>query len=301
MFDSKKRIGFHILIASILALCGNSFAQSFDNVEIQTMQAGENVFMLMGAGGNMGVLVGDDGALLVDDEFAPLHEKIVTAIGEISENPVKYVVNTHWHRDHTGGNELFGKENSTIIAHENVKKTLSEGQYIAFFDSRTDPYPPVALPSQTFADSTTLHINDEDISIIHIKPAHTDGDAVVYFHKANVMCTGDLLFSGGYPFIDIDHGGSIDGMIEGVETLMKMIDDQTRLIPGHGPLSDKKGLNSFRMMLKKVRNRIDAQIKSGLSREQVIASKPTADYDEKWSGSVNPDGFVGIIFDDLTR
>jgi len=296
-----KRQSCRWLPLAVTALYSIAAAQDFDKVEIQTMQAGQGVFMLMGAGGNIGVCAGDDGVFLIDDQFAPLNGKIKAAVTELGDKPIKFVVNTHWHGDHTGGNELLGKAGAIIVAHENVRKLLSAEQFVEFFNSKVGPYPETALPMVTFTDSVTFHFNNEEISVFHVEASHTDGDAVIYFKKANVMHTGDLLFSDGYPFIDVAHGGSVDGMIRATGQLLKIIDDQTRLIPGHGPLSDKEGLNAFRQMLIVLRDKIKGQIDSGLTLDQIIASKPTADFDESRTGAIPADGFVKILYDDLTR
>jgi len=257
--------------------------------------------MLMGSGGNIGVTVGDDGVVLIDDEFAPLTEKIKAAIAKLSPKPIRFLLNTHWHGDHTGGNENIGKMGVVIVAQDNVRNRMSVDQFNAFFNRKTPASPAIALPIVTFASSVTLHQNGDDLHFFHVDSAHTDGDAVVHFVKSNVIHTGDVFFSQAYPFIDLSSGGSIDGYINGVKQILVLADDQTKIIPGHGELSDKKGLQNFYDMLKNVRETVAAQIKAGKSLDQINASKPSKAYDDQWGkGFVAPDIFVGVIYHSLT-
>lgn len=291
----------YALISSIVILFGSANAQDFDKVEIQTMQAGEGVYMLTGAGGNIGVSVGDDGVFLIDDQFAPLNEKIKAAVARISDKPIEFVINSHWHFDHTGGNELLGGGGALIVAHENVRKRLTTEQFIEFFDKRIPPSPEIALPVVTFTDAVTFHLNGDEIEVFHVEASHTDGDAVVYFKKANVMHTGDVLFSEGYPFIDIENGGSVDGVIRVAARLLEIIDDDTKLIPGHGSLADKSKLEEYYRMLVTLRNRVKTKIDAGMSLDEIIADRPTADFDESRKGMIPPEGFVKILYDSLSR
>ncbi len=290
-----------LILISFSILVAGAAAQDFDKVEIQIVNAGDGIYMLSGAGGNIGVCVGEDGVFLIDDQFAPLNAKIMAAVASLSDKPVKFLVNTHWHADHTGGNELLGEAGAIIVAHENVRKRLSTRQFVDLFDRTVEPLAKAGLPVVTFADAVTFHFNDKEIAVFHVDPAHTDGDAVIYFENSNVMHTGDLLFSGRYPIIDVQNGGSVDGMIRAADRLMGMIDDNTVLIPGHGALADKKKLVEFRAMLSTIRNRVKDKVDRGFSLEKIIESKPTADFDEEWGGSFSPDRMVAIIYNDLTK
>jgi glyoxylase-like metal-dependent hydrolase (beta-lactamase superfamily II) len=257
--------------------------------------------MLRGAGGNIGVSAGEDGILMIDTQFAELMEKIKSAIAEINRGPIRIVLNTHWHYDHTYGNEPLGKSGALIMAHENSRMRMTSEQYFPDFDMNIPVFPEAALPIVTFNDSLTLHFNGDEIQVTHIENAHSDGDIVIYFRKANVMHTGDIYFSVLYPFIDVSHGGSIDGMIAAADRILSMIDDNTKVIPGHGPLSNREGLMKYRDMLITLRDRIKTQIDEGKTLEEVIASKPTADFDKIKAQSVPPETFVKIIYNDLAK
>ena len=295
-----KNVLIAILLLSAIFIA-NTAAQDLDKVEIQTVKAGDGIYMLVGAGGNIGVCVGEDGVFLIDDQFAPLNAKIKVAAAKLSDKPVKFLINTHWHADHTGGNELIGETGTIIVAHENVRKRLTSEQFIEFFGSKVAPLSKGGLPMVTFTDAVTFHFNNKEIEVFHVEASHTDGDAVVFFKTGNIMHTGDLLFSNGYPFIDVHNGGSVDGVIRVTGRLSDMIDDNTVLIPGHGPLSNKKGLAAFRAMLTTIKERVKSKIDAGMSLEEIIKSKPTADFDENWKGLVSPDGFVKILYDDLSK
>ena len=287
-----------------LMLCTDARAQEPDpsKVEMKTIPIAGGVHMLVGDGGNLGVSSGNDGVFLVDDQYAPLTEKIRAAIAKLSNKPIRFVINTHWHWDHTGGNENLGKTGSLLVAHENVRKRMSVEQFVAAFNERVPASPAVALPVVTFTDTVTFHWNDEEIRVFHVAPAHTDGDSAVHFRKANVLHTGDLYFNGLYPFIDIDSGGSIDGMIAAVDLLLSAGNPQTRIIPGHGPLSSPAELRVYREMLAGVRDALGMLIRQGKSRQEAVAARPTAPWDAAWgNGFLKPEEFAGIIYDDLAR
>ncbi len=274
--------------------------EHFDAVEISTTKVASGVYMLMGAGGNIGVSTGEDGVFLIDDQFAPLTGKIKTAIAKFSDKPVRFVLNTHWHFDHTGGNENLGKEGVTIVAHDNVRKTMSVDQTISAFNKTIPAASKVALPSITFNDTATFHMNDETVKIIHHPRSHTDGDSFVYFEKANVIHSGDTFFNGFYPFIDAEHGGTIDGMIKAADAMLSLSNAETKIIPGHGPLATPKDLEAFRDMLKGIRDVISPMIAAGKTKEEIIAAKPTGDFDATWGGGfLNPDAFAGIAYEAL--
>jgi glyoxylase-like metal-dependent hydrolase (beta-lactamase superfamily II) len=249
---------------------------------------------------NLGLSVGEDAVFVVDDQFAPLTPKIKAAIARLTAKPVKFVFNTHWHIDHTGGNENMGKGGALIVAHENVRKRMSTEQFIEFFGMKSPPSPKQALPVVTFTTDVTFHINGDEVFIFHVPPAHTDGDAIVQFKKSNVIHMGDTFFNKLYPFIDLSSGGSVEGMIAAAERVLSMASNDTKIIPGHGPLATKKDLQAYGDMLGTVSKRIRAQAKAGKTLEQVLASKPTAEFDEVWGkGFLPPAKFVEIIWKGL--
>jgi glyoxylase-like metal-dependent hydrolase (beta-lactamase superfamily II) len=274
--------------------------QDFSKVEIKTEQLAPGVYMLTGAGGNIGLSVGDDAPFIVDDQFAPLTDKIVAAVRAVTDKPVRFVVNTHWHGDHTGGNENFGKAGAVIVAHDNVRKRMSTEQFNEVFKSTTPASPRAALPVVTFAQSVTLHLNGDAVEVTHVPPAHTDGDSIVHFTKANVIHMGDLFMNGFYPFIDVGSGGHVDGVVGAAEKALGMANDETKIIPGHGPLADKASLQAFRDMVATIRDRVSALVKEGKSLEEVQAAQPSKEFDAKWGGGfMKPDQFVGLVYASL--
>ncbi len=276
--------------------------QEMQDVQINTVPVSDGIYMLMGRGGNMGLSIGDDGAFLVDDQYAPLTEKIKAAIAAVTDKPVRFVVNTHWHSDHTGGNENLGEAGAIIVAHENVRKRMSVEQFSAAFNRTTPASPEGALPVITFTDAVTFHWNGETLHVFHVNASHTDGDAIIHFEKANAVHMGDTFFNGFYPYIDVSAGGSMDGMIATANKVLAMVDDNTKIIPGHGPLSNKSELRDYRNMLEKARDRIAKLIKEGKSQEEVVAAKPTSELDEKWGGGfMRPDVWVGIVYDSMKK
>jgi cyclase len=274
--------------------------EDFSGVEIKAEKVADGIYMLTGRGGNIGLSVGKSGAYVIDDQYAPLTDKILAAIRAITPEPVRFVVNTHWHGDHTGGNESMGKTGALLVAHENVRRRMSTEQFSATFDRKTPPSPEGALPVVTFTDAVTFHWNGDEIRVYHVPPAHTDGDAVVHFVKANVVHAGDLFFNGGYPFVDVSSGGRIDGVIAAAERVLAGIDERTRIIPGHGPVGTKADLQAYHDVLKTLRDRIAKLKVEGKSRDEVIAAKPTADHDAKWgTGFMKGDVFTGLAYDSL--
>jgi glyoxylase-like metal-dependent hydrolase (beta-lactamase superfamily II) len=286
----------YIIISCLVAT--SAFAQQdFSKVQIETIAVAKGVYMLVGSGGNIGLSVGQDGAFLIDDQYAPLTDKILKAISAVTDKSVRFLVNTHWHYDHTGGNENIGKGGTIIVAHDNVRKRLAKGQFMKMFNASIPPAPPKALPVITFADSVTFHWNNETLEVSHPKAAHTDGDAVIYFKSANVVHVGDLFFNGIYPFIDAGSGGSLEGVVAGVDEVLGHIDDNTKVIPGHGPLGNKTDLKAYRDMLATVHDRMTKLIKEGKNIDEIVAAKPTADYDAKWgNGFLNPNQWVKIAY-----
>jgi len=276
-----------------------SAQRDFSDVEIKTAEVAEGVYMLQGAGGNIGLSTGADGAFVIDDQFAPLNEKIRAAISEVSNQPVAFVLNTHWHGDHTGGNEAFGGAGAHIVAHDNVRKRLKEGLTRAG-GGTTPPAPDAALPVITFSASMRFYWNDRDIRVWHPDNAHTDGDAIVFFKDVNVLHMGDVLFNGGYPFIDLESGGDVDGYIAAQEKILKKIDDETRIIPGHGPLASKADLERTVDMLKTAKVLVKAQFDAGLGEDAVVAADPLKDYNEQWGqGFINGERMTRTIYRDL--
>jgi glyoxylase-like metal-dependent hydrolase (beta-lactamase superfamily II) len=290
-------------LAVALALAVPAAAQppDFSQVEIKAEKVAEGLYMLTGRGGNIGLSVGKSGSFLVDDQYAPLSDKILAAVKAITPDPVRFVVNTHWHVDHTGGNENMGKAGAFVVAHENVRKRMSAEHFNAVFQRTTPPSPEGALPVVTFAEGVTFHWNGEEIRVYHVPPGHTDGDVIVHFVKADVVHMGDLFFNGlNYPFIDVSSGGRVDGVIGAADRVLAAVGDKTRIIPGHGPLATKVDLVVFRDTVKLLRDRIAKLKAEGKGKDAVIAAKPTADYDARWGqGFIKPDVFVGLVFDSL--
>lgn len=272
---------------------------NFDTVQVRSTQLAPNIYMLTGFGGNMGLAVGDDAVFLIDDQFAPLTPKLLAAIGAITNKPVRFIVNTHWHFDHTGGNENMGKAGAIIFAHENVRKRMSTDQFIEALNRKEPPSPHVALPVITFTDGVTFHINGDSLVVVHVPPAHTDGDALVYFTKANVVHTGDTFITSGLPFVDLSSGGSINGVIASAEHVYAVTDDQTKIIPGHGPLANRAKVKAWRDMLVVLRERMTKEIAAGKTFEQIAAMKITAPYARDWPGG--HDRFVKLLYQELSR
>lgn len=279
-----------------------ALAQNFDKVQVRTEKLAENTYMLAGAGGNIGVSVGEDAVFLVDDQYAPMAPKIKAALAAITSKPVRFVLNTHWHEDHSGGNETFGKADAVIVAHENVRKRMSAGQLIDFLKMDVKPSPKAALPVLTFTRDMSFHLNGEELQVTHTPNAHTDGDAVIRFKKANVVHMGDLFFNKLYPFIDSSSGGHIDGVIAAADRVLAESNDATRYIPGHGAMAGKAELVAYRDMLATLGARIHKLVKEGKTLEQAIAAKPTADYDALWGkGFISPDRFVEMVYKGAKR
>jgi len=290
------RPGVCILIAA-LAMISPRAGRAEDEVTIRTIEVAPGIAMLMGRGGNLGVSFGVDGVLVIDDQYAKLSNKILAALAELSPEPLRYLINTHWHADHTGGNENMAAAGAVIVAHDNVRRRMSQEQFNAAFNRKTPASPAAALPVITFSRDATIHLNGQALHAIHVDPAHTDGDAIIYFEPANVVHAGDTYFNGMYPFVDFSSGGDPKGVIAAVDQILAHIDDETQVIPGHGPLSNRKELVAYRAMLSTVCDRIAAAIAEGKTVDEVSEMKLTSDFDANWGGGfLTPDQFVRILY-----
>ncbi len=285
----------------LLALSQGLLANDhWDAVEIEPTSLSDTLYMLVGEGGNIGVSVGADGTFLIDDQYAPLSEKIIAAVKEMSGDMPTFLINTHWHGDHTGGNENFGTAGSIIVAHENVRAALESSKTIALFNLHKPPSPKAALPVITFQQGMTFHLNGDTVELVHVANAHTDGDTFVHFKKANVIHAGDTFFNGLYPFIDSSSGGSIDGMIAAADVILGLSNGDTKIIPGHGPLADKAALQAYRDMLATVRGTIQTMIDAGKTEAEIIAAQPTAAFDAEWgNGFLAPDLWVKVVYSSM--
>lgn len=283
-------------ILLLLLISSDSYSQGrFDKVEITTQKVTDNIYMLQGAGGNIAVLTGEDGTLMVDDQFAPLSEKIMGAVQAITEHKVHYLLNTHWHGDHTGGNENFANTGATIIAHDNVRKRVSTEQ-IRPFGRSTPASPEAAWPQLTFNDEMHIHYNNENVHLIHNHNAHTDGDSFVYFSDSNVLHMGDCFFKDRFPFIDRDMGGNPDGYIDAVSAALLIVDEDTQIIPGHGDLAKKQDLQNFYDMLIVMRGRVKKSVADGHTVEQAVEANLTEGYDTWGEGFINNETMVKTLF-----
>ncbi len=296
----QRFLHLFLLIGSLI-IATQAYSQ-LDNIQITATKLSDTVYMMTGAGGNIGLSEGEDGAFIVDDQFAPLSEKIKAAIAEISDQPVRFVINTHWHHDHTGGNENFGSGGSIIVAHDNVRKRMSTDQFIEFFQAEVPASPKVALPVITFNDALSLHLNGESVTAYHQSHAHTDGDSIIHFAGSNVIHMGDTFFNGTYPFIDTSTGGNINGVIAANAFALSLSDDDTRIIPGHGPLASKADQQAFHDMLVAVRDAVKVHVDAGKSLEETIAANPTAEYDERWGqGFTKAEAIVTFAYNSLSQ
>ena len=298
--------------AAIMALYGTAFAQQqpappapppppdFSKVEIKTTDLGDNVYMLEGQGGNITVAVAKDGIIMVDGQFAPLHDKIKAAIAAISNQPIKYLINTHYHGDHTGGNEPFAKDGVTVVSQINVRNRLAAGTTNGLTGAKTPPAPQGALPSKTYTNVYKIRLSGRVADLKHIANAHTDGDTYVWFKTANVLSTGDTFTNGRYPNIDFANGGNIKGMIAATDAYLKLANAKTRIVPGHGPLADKAALAEYRTMLITARDRMAKLVKEGKSEDDVVAAKPFADLDAKWAPTeLASKNFIRVVYHSL--
>lgn len=269
---------------------------------IKVSQVRSNIYCLVSpTGGNVVVSTGEDGVFVIDDQLTERSEAIDVAIKDVANKEIQFILNTHYHFDHTGGNEFFGGKGSVIVAHDNVRKRLSARQFITYFKKEMQPYPRAALPVVTFADDITFHYNDDEIRVFHISAAHTDGDAAAFFANENVIVTGDTVFNGMYPFIDVEHGGSSRGMIKAAEIFLNISNDDTIIVPGHGGPMNKAELQAYRDALATITDRVEAAVKAGKTLEQTLAARPTREFDAGMDkGIVSAEAFTTLVYQDMT-
>lgn len=291
-----------IVLLAILTflLCSAASAQDFSKVEIKATKVAGNIYMLEGAGGNIGVSVGADGILIVDDQFAPLADKIKAALKTLGEGKLKFVLNTHWHGDHTGGNAVFSPD-APIIAHDNVRKRLSTEQKSEFFKRTTPASPKEALPVITFDQSLSVHFNGEEIKVVHFPQGHTDGDSVIFFTNSNVVHMGDDFFSGRFPFVDLESGGTVQGLAKNVADIMAKLPADVKLIPGHGPISTLDDLKRYHRMLTETTAIVQKKMAAGKTVDQVKAEGLPDEWKEWGSGFIKTDVWVETIYRSLSK
>lgn len=274
--------------------------RNFDDVEITSEQLADHIYVLYGAGGNMGLAIGDEYAYLIDDQFAPLSEKIMAAIKAITDKPVRFLVNTHWHGDHVGGNINFANAGAIIVANENVRKRMSTPQERR--GSMTQASPFKALPQITFTDKVTLYLNEnQSMHVMHVNDSHTDGDSYIYFPESNVIHLGDN-FPNGYPYIDLESGGNIDGLLKNLNMAIAIVDSETKIIPGHGKVTDKAHLEEYRTIVQTIRDRVSKAMKEGASLEEIFAMGVSREWDASYGqGFINSEGLVTAIYNSLSQ
>jgi glyoxylase-like metal-dependent hydrolase (beta-lactamase superfamily II) len=288
-----------LMIVVFVFVATSVFAQQdFSKIEIKVQKVNGTVYMLTGAGGNIGVSSGDDGIVIVDDQFAPLAPKIREALHGITAKPIKFILNTHYHGDHTGGNESFSKD-GPIIAHENVRTRLAAGS--KNLGGATPPAPKDALPVITFNDRATIHVNGEDIRAVHFPHGHTDGDSIIFFTQSNVVHMGDDFFNGMYPFVDTDNGGSVKGMLAAVDKVLSTMPDDAKVIPGHGPLSDKAGLRAFAEVLRGTTKAVATALAAGKTLDQMKAENILAPWDSWGKGFIKTDAWLATLVNEAKK
>jgi len=296
------------IVSLAFCVCANALmtpvvaAQGMDEVEIEVVELRESVYMLFGRGGNLGLVVTEDGAFLIDDQYAPLTERIAAAVATVTDQSIRFVLNTHWHGDHTGGNEKLAEGGTLVVAHDNVRERMSTEQLSEFFGRTTPPSPDGALPVITFNDEVTFHLGDQTIHAFHTPHAHTDGDSIVHLPEANVIHAGDVIFYGLYPFVDGESGGSLKGLIAAVDRIAEHTDEDTAIIPGHGPLMRKRQLGQYRDMLSTVHDRLRSRIDAGEDLEAIQAAAITSEFDAFWgNGFLPPERWVELLYTNMTR
>ena len=288
-----------IIAALVIAAAAPAAAhqQNLDDVEIRVERVAPGVAVLFGRGGNIGLSYGGDGNVLIDDQFAPLTERILAAVRTVDPDPVRFVFNTHWHGDHTGGNENLGERGAVIVAHDNVRRRMSMDQVVR--GNAVPAAPAGALPVVTFSDDLSFHLNGDELRVHHVEHAHTDGDALVHWTRANVLHMGDVYFNGMLPFVDIDSGGSIDGLIAAVETGLALANEATVIVPGHGPVARKADLQRYRDMLVDLRSRVGQGIAAGRTLDQIKAERHADAYGSA-DDFISPDAFIEAVHRSLS-
>ncbi len=279
--------------SGVFAHGDNSHFSNKQDVTVKTTKVSGNVYMLQGRGGNVGAINGPDGVLIIDDDYKAVSEKLRDALKELGSPTPRYILNTHWHGDHTEGNDFFGKAGSVIVAHSNVRKRLLDPPVI--FGQKTPPYASYALPLVTYSQSMSLHLNGEEIKLVHYPNGHTDGDSVVFFEKANVVHFGDHFFVGRFPFVDIDSGGSVQGTINNIASLISTVPADAKLIPGHGPLATMDDLKAYHRLLVESTTYIQDQMKAGKTLEQITAAGLPEKYKEAGSGFIKTPMWIQIV------
>ncbi len=290
-----------LTLATIAALALPLAAQAQETSTIKANNIKDNIYVLIGEeGGNVTASIGEDGVFIIDDQLGDQSDALIEAIESISDREITFVMNTHYHFDHTGNNEMLGEDEAVILAHDNVRKRLSSDQYITFFKKNTHALKPEGLPKVTFDQDMSLHYNGDTVKLTHLPNAHTDGDAIAHFIEDNIIVAGDTIFNGMYPFIDAEHGGSIKGIIAAQDKIIMMADEQTVIIPGHGAVLNKAELQTQRNALDDIKSKIELAIAQGQTKEETIASKPTAEYDTLLNnGFIKADTFVSFLYDHL--
>lgn len=290
----------YLLLIAILFASINSAPAQEKKVEFESFQLSDTIYMLKGRGGNIGISTGEDGLYIIDDQVRPVTAQLLQAIRKISDKPIRFVINTHYHADHTGGNETIGGDGAVIISHDNIRKRMTTTQVSIFRNDTTPPYAKDALPVVTFNDQMSLHLNGESATAYYVANGHTDGDSIIHFPVSNVIHMGDMFFNGLYPYVDLDAGGAIQGMIKAADLALSMSDDSTRIIPGHGPLAMSEDLEAYRDYLVSATANVQALIDQGMDLQQTIEAKPTQEWDDTlgkiW---ITPAQFVTFIYNSL--
>ena len=291
------------MLRRLVAICVAILAQTAlaeapaPDASIQTVEVAPGIYMLIGKGGNIGVSTGADGTFLIDDQYAPMTPAVIAALRAVNAPMPRFVLNTHWHGDHTGGNENLAKEGALLIAHDQVRARMSSDQFVRFAQMAVPAAPQAALPVVTFNDTVTFYLNGDEIHGTYAPHAHTDGDVFVHFRRANVIHAGDVFFR-FYPFIDLSSGGSLAGVVAAVDRILALADDKTRIIPGHGPLANRADLVEYRDMLVTTSGRIRDLIKAGKTVDEIVAAAPNADYDAKWGWAfITPERYTRMIYE----
>lgn len=303
MFMKRSRIYSIFAGIALVILVSFSYAQDSDEVQVATEKIAKNIYVFQDSGGmgNTTALTGDDGVLMIDAKVEASVDLLLAEISKLSSKPIRFTIITHWHFDHVGGNETVAKTGATLIAHENVRKQMSVDHNMELLDTEVPASSETAKPMVTYEKSLTFYMNGETVEVFHKGPGHTDGDSVIYFRNANVIHMGDLYFEGLYPYIGIYSGGSINGMIKVINEILPMIDNKTKVVPGHGPATDKARLQQYVSMLTTIRDNVSRLMQEGKTMEEVVAAKPTRAFDEKWGGGfLASDSFASLVYMDLS-